>query len=62
LFPTTKKTERGHLVRLSAKRETVAGIHYQQVSALRALAGKMPALRCSIWTLSFNSITIAPPY
>jgi hypothetical protein len=49
LFPTTKKTERGHLVRLSAKRENVAGIHYQQVSALRALAGKMPALR---WVVS----------
>jgi hypothetical protein len=42
-------TERGHLVRLSAKRENVAGIHYQQVSAPRALAGEMPALR---WVVS----------
>jgi hypothetical protein len=40
------KSERGHPVRLSAKREHFASVEYYRLSALRALAGKMPALRC----------------
>jgi hypothetical protein len=58
------KSERGHPVRLSAKRE-LAPLDYERLSALRALAGRMPALRYPLtllWTLSFNSITISPPY
>jgi hypothetical protein len=47
-------SERGHPVRLSAKREQF--LRYEQLSALRALAGRMPALH--EFALKINNLVI----
>ena len=62
MFPNMMKSERGHPIRLSAKRE-LTPLDYERVSALRVQAGRMPVILFTLlWTLSFISITISPPY